>query len=33
MKFGSKKAKMVWNTITVIAVIAMLAFLIVPYYI
>jgi len=31
MKFGSKKVKMVWNTITVIAVIAMLAFLIVPY--
>lgn len=31
MKFASKKAKILWNAITVVAVIAMLSFLIVPY--
>jgi len=31
MKFATKKAKIVWNAIAVVAVIAMLAFLIVPY--
>jgi len=31
MKFATKKAKIVWNIISVIAIIAMLSFLIVPY--
>ena len=31
MKFATKKAKIIWNAVTIVAVIAMLAFLIVPY--